>query len=188
MSLFFHAVLESLADGVLILTETGEQVYANQLARRLCQQLLASSPASTTPSKGIPAAIWHLCKSLMESREWFGDRKLAIDSEIPLSNGTDLRAQVRWFSLTEDDGEDTCGTSEDARTYLLVTLDDDTQKAKYRALTDAHQYGFTAREAEVWTMRASGRSYKEIAIALFISENTVKKHVKSIYAKRRAAL
>jgi DNA-binding NarL/FixJ family response regulator len=41
----------------------------------------------------------------------------------------------------------------------------------------------TERETEVLSLMASGRSNKEIAAKLFISEATVKSHVKSIFAK-----
>lgn len=41
----------------------------------------------------------------------------------------------------------------------------------------------TERENEVLQLILSGKSNKEIAEALFISENTVKVHARSIYAK-----
>ncbi len=48
---------------------------------------------------------------------------------------------------------------------------------------DVQKYGLTSREAAVWFFRQSNYSYKEIANKLFISVNTVKKHMKNIYAK-----
>jgi LuxR family maltose regulon positive regulatory protein len=41
----------------------------------------------------------------------------------------------------------------------------------------------TARERDVLKLLSDGLSYKEIAPALFISINTVRFHIKSIYAK-----
>ncbi|GAA2803017.1 response regulator [Crossiella cryophila] len=43
--------------------------------------------------------------------------------------------------------------------------------------------GLTAREAEVLTLIAGGRSNPEIAAALFISEATVKTHINNAFAK-----
>ena len=41
----------------------------------------------------------------------------------------------------------------------------------------------TAREQEVLQLILSGKSSREIAQALFISENTVKTHARNIYSK-----
>ena len=51
--------------------------------------------------------------------------------------------------------------------------------AAARALPD----GLTAREGEVLTLVAAGRSNREIASGLFVSEATVKTHIKNIFAK-----
>lgn len=52
-------------------------------------------------------------------------------------------------------------------------------------LTDyfKHCFGITAREAEIVSLLAGGRSYNEIAAALFISYKTVDNHIRSIYQK-----
>jgi NarL family two-component system response regulator LiaR len=47
----------------------------------------------------------------------------------------------------------------------------------------ANQYGLSERELEVLKLMSSGLLYKEIAEQLFISGNTVKNHLKSIYKK-----
>jgi LuxR family maltose regulon positive regulatory protein len=41
----------------------------------------------------------------------------------------------------------------------------------------------TRREHEVLAQLARGRSYQDVARALFVSENTVKTHVTSVYRK-----
>ena len=41
----------------------------------------------------------------------------------------------------------------------------------------------TARETEVLTLLCTGKSYKMIGDALFISEETVRRHLKNIYKK-----
>lgn len=48
---------------------------------------------------------------------------------------------------------------------------------------DVQKYGLTCREAEVWFLHRNKYSYKEIADKLFVTINTVKKHMKNIYAK-----
>lgn len=47
----------------------------------------------------------------------------------------------------------------------------------------AHPFGLTARELEVLRLVASGRTNREIAGALFLSERTVDRHVSNLFAK-----
>jgi DNA-binding NarL/FixJ family response regulator len=49
-----------------------------------------------------------------------------------------------------------------------------------------HEFGLTSRESEVAAQLAQGMSNKEIAAALWISENTVKTHLKAIFQKTTA--
>jgi DNA-binding CsgD family transcriptional regulator len=70
----------------------------------------------------------------------------------------------------------------------LVTIEDRQQSTHNAALTDVKKYGLTPREAEIWLLRRANYSYKEIADRLFITLNTVKKHMKNIYAKQEGNL
>jgi DNA-binding NarL/FixJ family response regulator len=49
-----------------------------------------------------------------------------------------------------------------------------------------HEFGLTSRESEVAAQLTQGKSNKDIAAALWISENTVKTHLKSIFQKSDA--
>ena len=49
-----------------------------------------------------------------------------------------------------------------------------------------HEFGLTSRESEVAAQLAQGMSNKDIAAALWISENTVKTHLKAIFQKTLA--
>jgi DNA-binding CsgD family transcriptional regulator len=49
--------------------------------------------------------------------------------------------------------------------------------------TDAELHGLTPREAEVLRLVAAGRSNREIAAELVISEHTVARHIQNIFAK-----
>ncbi|MDP8963788.1 MAG: LuxR C-terminal-related transcriptional regulator [Cyanobacteriota bacterium] len=166
-----EAILESFIDGVLILTEQGEWVRANDCARRICHQLCQR----TSSVNSIPESIWRVCKSLIDSRDLFLDKKMIIESEISLDNLGAFRIRVRWLELDESE-----------QPYLLVTLEDRLQSTHNAAIADAKKYGFTEREAEVWLLRQAKHSYKEIAAKLYITLNTVKKHMKNIYAKQQA--
>jgi DNA-binding CsgD family transcriptional regulator len=165
-----QAIVESFIDGVLILSETGEWIHANDCARRLCRQLIKGQVSAQT----VPPSIWRVCESLIDSHEWFSDRKMILESEIDATEGADLRVRVRWLELEEGD-----------RHYILVTLEDRQQLAQKAAIADASKYDLTPREAEVWSLKLAHYSYKEIAAKLHITNNTVKKHMKNIYAKQQ---
>lgn len=49
--------------------------------------------------------------------------------------------------------------------------------------TQAVDYGLTKREKEILQLLANGLSYEQIAINLFISKGTVRKHIENLYRK-----
>jgi RNA polymerase sigma factor (sigma-70 family) len=67
----------------------------------------------------------------------------------------------------------------------ITTLKDPVRLDQNYVVTKAKQYGLTKRETEIWLLRQlENCSYQEIASRLSISVNTVKRHLKKIYAKR----
>jgi DNA-binding NarL/FixJ family response regulator len=65
-----------------------------------------------------------------------------------------------------------------ARAEALAALITTTQDAPHR-----YAAGLSAREVEVLRLLAAGRTNREIADALFLSEHTIHAHVNHIYAK-----
>lgn len=167
-----QAVLESL-DGILVLTTAGKWINANRSAKQICQQLQRSQTAAPT----VPVEIWRVCQCLIESRELFPDQQLILCDEIITREALALRIRVRWLEL--ESLEESC---------LLVTLEDHQQSMQNMAIAEAHKYGLTPGEAKVWTLYRADYSYKKIAETLYITPNTVKKHMKSIHAKRKLVL
>lgn len=168
-----QAIIEGFVDGVLILTMQGEWIHANECARRICQQL----SQLTSQVNSVPKPIWHICESLVESRQLFPHERMIIEAEIDTENSAGFRIRVRWLELDES-----------KHPYLLVTIEDRYQSTQNAAIAEAKKYGLTRREAEVWLLRRANYSYKEIAARLYITLNTVKKHMKSVYAKQQANL
>jgi DNA-binding CsgD family transcriptional regulator len=168
-----QAIVEGFVDGVLILSETGEWIHANECARRVCHLLSSERPDNNL----VPQPIWQICESLIDSRELFPEQKLIIEAEIDGNNADVLRVRVRWLELDDNHSP-----------YLLVTLEDRNQSTHNTAIAEAKKYDLTPREAEVWMLRRANYSYKEIAAKLFITVNTVKKHLKNVYAKQQESL
>jgi DNA-binding CsgD family transcriptional regulator len=168
-----QGVIESFLDGVLIVTEQGECVQTNNLAHQICQQL---TRVSSQPNL-VPKEIWDVCKILIESRDLSPTRSRIIESEVASYQSNPMRIRVRWLNLNAI-----------SHPYLLVILEDRCQSIQNLALTEVEKYGLTPREAEVLLLHRAHYTYKEIAEQLYISLNTVKKHLKNIQVKRETVL
>ncbi|WP_181357468.1 helix-turn-helix transcriptional regulator [Stenomitos frigidus] len=164
----FQTAIESLTDGVLIFTEGGAQVYANHRARQLSTQLSASQ---TCPD-GMPKAIEQVCQTLVQSRSSAASPAVVIEAEIRAKDSR-LWVQASWLER------------QGSEPYLLVMLKDCQRLLQNLAVTEASRYKLTPREAQIWQLRRVGSTYQEIAQQLYISLETVRKHLKSIYAKQR---
>ncbi|HAA33667.1 MAG TPA: helix-turn-helix transcriptional regulator [Cyanobacteria bacterium UBA8553] len=172
-SLLLQGVIESFFDGILILTEQGELVHINDLARQICEQLTQGK----TQVNSVPKEIWRVCQALIESRSLYHNQPVIIESEVTTNKLTTVRIRTRWLKLSGI--ENPC---------LLVILEDRYQSVQNLAIAEVDKYGLTPREAEVWLLRRRQYALKEIATELTISLNTVKKHLKNIHAKREIAL
>jgi DNA-binding CsgD family transcriptional regulator len=172
-NILLQGVIESFFDGILILTEQGELVQANDLARQICEQL-TQGKSQRNP---VPQEIWRVCQALIESRSLYDNQPVIIESEITTDKLTPLRIRTRWLKLS-------------AIKYpcLLVILEDRYQSVQNLVIAEVDKYGLTPREAEVWLLRRAKYALKEIATELSISLNTVKKHIKNIHAKREIVL
>lgn len=172
-----QAAIENFVDGILILTEQGEWVYANTQAHRICHQL---SQYRLQPNT-VAQEIWRVGQSLVESHQMFRDRNIMIESKIATDSSVTYRIRARWLELTKSDAY--TGLSQGS--FVLVTLEEQYQATQNRVFNPINRYGLTRREAEVWLLRQANHSYKEIADKLYITLNTVKKHLKNIYAKQQ---
>jgi len=164
-------ILEHLPDGFLIVSEEGVILQSNHLGRHLCEQLI-DGPISID---SVPKRVWQLCESLLDSHISLANHPhdyLLIEEDVQTMRGASVRVRAQF--LTQDLADLT----------MLVILEDRFQTAHARAIAEGHRYGLTNREAEIWKYRCIGCTYKDISQKLFITIDTVKKHVKSIYAKR----
>lgn len=159
-----QAVIESFVDGIFILTTQGELVHANERARCICQD-------------EVPYEIQRICQSLNESRQLFPSQNISIESEINTESEAKIRVRARWLQENESNND-----------YLIVTLEDRKQTNQSMAISEARKYALTERETQVWLLRRANYSYQEIADELYITINTVKKHLKNIYAKQQLSV
>ena len=176
-STLLQGVLEGITDGILILSDRGEWIYHNYYAHCICQQLNQHTEPDQMAVPIVPEAIWQTCKALIESRELYADQPIVMESEIASTRSHIYRVRVRWLTL--DDPK---------HPYLAVLLEDRRQSLQNRALAEAVLYDLSPRQTEVWLLRRAGFTYQQIAIELYITLNTVKRHLKDIRAKQCLAI
>jgi DNA-binding CsgD family transcriptional regulator len=175
-SSFFKEVVEGFQDGILILTDSGKLVFANSSASRFCEQVNKhhdDSDSDINSDRNVPSAIWEICKPLVENNTSC-PHNVILSDEIILNDSAILRIRVQWLNL-------------DRFNYpcLLITIENRDESMKNTALFEVKKYQLTPREAEIWHLYRSNCSYRKIAVQLFITINTVKKHMKNIHAKRQ---
>ena len=168
-----QAVIDNFIDGILILTDQGEWVHANEAARQICAQF----PMDQLQPNNIPKEIWLACQALLNDRHLSPIDAVLMETEVEIEPATKLRVRVKWLQLRFN--SDPC---------LLVMLEDRTQLLDNIANSEVDKYGLTPRETEVWVLHREKYTYKEIAAKLHISFNTVKKHMKNIHAKQETVL
>lgn len=163
------AAFGSLQDGFIVVAPTGEIQQINPPAKRICDLLTAESK---TEGSHLPCEIWHVCRAALNRSDQPSLQRVSIDADIILPKLGLVRIRVQNISFAQ-------------APYLLIVLEDRQQATRNKALSEAALYGLTERETEIWQMRLRGDAYKEISAALWISIDTVKKHLKNIYAKQR---
>ena len=173
LSSLLKTALDNLVDGLLIVAASGRVLQANATAARVCDSLTASEVSWPTISQ-MPAVLWRLCSPVFKNIA--GGIEAHLGGEFDITNVHQQPIRVRIQPLDLKVQEEDC---------LMLILEDRHQAYRRRAVADGQRYGLTPREVDVWELRLQERSYEAIANTLFITENTVKKHVKSILAKRR---
>ncbi|MDJ0704626.1 MAG: helix-turn-helix transcriptional regulator [Leptolyngbyaceae cyanobacterium MO_188.B28] len=167
-------LIQNLIDGVIILTDQKQLIYANARAHKILEQLTVKDLAVNSGSSSVPDEIWHICQSLIRSRRLFPNQHWFVQSNIFIEDSAMFRVKARWLHLETID--DPC---------LLLTIADRHQAIHNIVNEEAEKYDLTPREKEVWLLHRSNNTYKEIAVELNITPNTVKKHMRSIHAKQK---
>jgi DNA-binding CsgD family transcriptional regulator len=158
----FTTVLESFLDAVLISDIQGELLYTNLSAQKICHQLKIDHLQTH--------AIWSICE-LLKSQ---ADRSLILESELTIT-GIQYRIRVQWLNFQEE--------AQDNR--LIIRFENQQHSLRCGAIVECQCFGLTQRESQVWELRCQGRSRRDIAHQLYISIDTVKKHLANIQIKRQ---
>jgi DNA-binding CsgD family transcriptional regulator len=170
-SKFLLAILEGFLDGILVVTTQKQLLYINNPAYRICQRL--QNHATT---QAIPGEIWQVCESLLTTHETHPPKMTGMETDLQCGEIT-LRVRVQWLLVEGMDYP-----------CILIRLQNQHESLQSMAIAEAQTWHLTTRETEVWTLRRTGLRRKQIAAELYISEDTVKKHLGNVKAKRDSYL
>ncbi|MBD2185989.1 helix-turn-helix transcriptional regulator [Aerosakkonema funiforme] len=168
------ALAESLREGMMVISRNTKPMYANQQAKEICQKFAVSN---RTPA-GLPSAISEVCHRLIRN----GNPNTTIVAESETVEEETIRIRASWLNLPSGD---TTNSSLNNRQYILVFLENRDRILQEELQFEQQKYQLTDREMEIWSLLRQDYSYQDIAKTLQISLNTVKTHVKNIYAKKR---
>jgi len=164
------SAVEDLLNGILIFTAQKEFIYANDSARQTLSMIRFNGSTVET----IPKEILHICQALIQSRRLFPNQYWSIRSEVLLDPLIALDVEARWLNVVSEN-----------ESFLLLSIKDLHQLAQKMVIEEAQKYGLTLRQKEIWLLHRANKTYKQIAIQLGITTNTVKKHLASIRVKQR---
>jgi hypothetical protein len=173
---FQKILMNFIKEGVLILTGQSKLFYLNLKARQICRQIEKSGASSGE----IPTVMANLSRQFNQ----YGccvDKVLITEYQL----AENQRIRIRACKLPED-WPHSFEEMESDRPHLLVFLEDLTANLQEDLKIEQQRYNLTDREVEIWQLLLQTYSYQDIAKSLQISLNTVKFHVKNIYAKKRS--
>ncbi len=186
-------LLERIAEkrsipGVLSFTASMQLLYMNSVAEELCQELLRTRQGNDETLKGngdhsngvLPCEVEELCHALQKE---MGNHADATDGD-----GVQLRRVIgeanfavllRGFLIP--------GPEDDQETRFLILMEKLGRRTQVPTREAKRHFHLTNREHEIVKHVADGRTNKEIAEALEISEHTVKEHIKHILRKTNSS-
>lgn len=167
--------------GILIIDRNGQLRYSNQEVLVLLPNLLETDREGN-PQANIPAEILRICTVAKGTTA-------ADENDLPQDITTDCSLMVggkeQVFSLRAFTVGGIGSNREDG--YIMVLIERVVEKHTYNFEKVQNDHHLSAREMDVIKSLAQGLSNKEIAEKLYISEHTVKDHLKNIMAKMQVS-
>ncbi|MEB3356306.1 MAG: helix-turn-helix transcriptional regulator [Synechococcales bacterium] len=164
-------VVSNYIEGILLFDEQGSLLHVNQQAIAILQKITPCSDSAIE----LPQEIIHVKEFMLESRKLFPQENWLNNTMIYADCSTVLQVHARW----------TQGNYA-SQNYLLLRVEDQNQFVQSIAKEESRRLRLTPREQQVWLLYRANYTYKQIAVELAITPNTVKKHMKSILTKQRS--
>lgn len=171
LNLILKQIIPCVLDGVIVFDQQNRLLYVNSKAATIVQKIAQNSQSL----EGIPMEIVYIKRFMVEAKEKFPHQNWLSQSTIFVDCLAVFHVHARWIK-----------DNNSGQYYLLLKMEDQNQFSQDLALEEAKRLGLTLREQEVWLLHRANYTYKQIAEALEITPNTVKKHMKSILVKQRS--
>ncbi|MFB2835985.1 helix-turn-helix transcriptional regulator [Floridanema evergladense] len=168
------ALADSLREGMMVISRHVKPIYMNQQAKEISQKLTVGDRHLSI----LPLEISEICYRLIKQGI---DYQQAIVTECSTAEQQTIRIRASWVNLGITDAN--LPASENQQ--ILIFLENRHQILQEDLQFEQQKYQLTDREVEIWSLLRQEYSYQDIAEKLHISLNTVKTHVKNIYAKKR---
>lgn len=157
--------------GIIILDENLKIIYQNKEAIKLSVTLSQIEKNSDNSHGELPRKLYLICQEINES---------------VLPKGSIARSQKEHYQVIHVGEEQILFRLHflpvhEHSTLSLIYLEPD--NAPFSFSQSGSKFGLTRRELEVASLLSLGLKNAEISAKLFISENTVENHLKSIYQK-----
>jgi len=159
--------------GIIIFDLNYKPLYFNQEAIDMINDF--TKKQLTGIKNNIPKIITTLCKDLKILEGKIGkDNKTLFKSRI-ITNRFKFPISIRAFFLG--------GNKEDKSIHIMVLLEKIIKKHDIDFKKAQKKFNFSSRELDVIKLICNGYANKDISKKLFISEYTVKDHIKHILQK-----
>jgi ATP/maltotriose-dependent transcriptional regulator MalT len=202
-----HALLQEVSDELALLGAVGEAALTRGLHddllgdRRSAVDQFAAAALDMTFSQPATRALALTCESQL--RDALGDREAALERLREAALATEVRRNAVPFLGWSHQGTpmasllaalDHIGSTPWVHELSLAATDRPditsayapttaTPRERDAALESVVRPALSPREREVLNELARGSTYADIAAQLFVSENTIKTHVSSLYGK-----
>ena len=171
---FLTMINENKSVGIILINETKQCIFSNIKADQICLRLVKKyAPADFLNNKKtlIPNTIIKDCSVNSPVPLLFKERVLSITPNESF--------RIKYQSIDKD-------ISGNSKKLFMITLEDDPSSVHINTARLKQKFGLTRREIEIISYLYKGFTNLKIANTLFISEGTVKNHLKHIFAKTRA--
>lgn len=189
----WSGLLELLPQGVMVVSRSLRLIYWNSKAKELCQTQMSVDLAAAN----LPDSISEACHRLIRDSN---PNLPSLFIKDERSGSASLRISTRWLasmplpqSLSSVNSMSLVQQAHGSQTefpvdqsFIVVFLENCDEVMEQEMRIQQKKYDLTEREAEIWILLRKEYTYQDIAKILQISLNTVKTHVKNIYAKRRS--
>lgn len=149
----------------------GRSTFINETALSLLTSMGWDSPRSPA----LPAELRNLCVQALEGQEQSMVLQ-TLGAEASGSEGSAMTCALRAFPLEPAEGTR-------LPTHVLVLMERIVSQHRVDLEQARSAYHLSNREVEVLDLLGRGHSNKQIAALLFLSEHTVKDHLKHLMKK-----